>query len=94
MGCGGQFAGTVARVTVGGGLVEVRYSETCGAAWARITRASPGDTVRITAGRAEQEGTVDADADAYTPMVAVERASDAEACATLASGATGCTVPE
>ncbi|MGW0782102.1 DUF2690 domain-containing protein [Streptomyces sp. NPDC002913] len=94
MGCGGQFAGTVARVTVGGGLVEVRYSETCGAAWARITQASPGDVVRIAAGPAEQEGTVDADADAYTPMVAVERASDAEACATLASGATGCTTPE
>ncbi|MGW1815067.1 XRE family transcriptional regulator [Streptomyces sp. NPDC002125] len=94
MGCGGQFAGTVARATVGGGLVEVRYSETCGAAWARITQASPGDTVRITAGPAEQEGTVDADADAYTPMVAVERAADAEACATLASGTTGCTTPE
>ncbi|MFD6281609.1 XRE family transcriptional regulator [Streptomyces sp. NPDC060209] len=94
MGCGGQFAGTVARVTVGSGLVEVRYSETCGAAWARITQASPGDTVKITAGPSEQVGTVDADADAYTPMVAVKKASDAKACATLASGATGCTTPE
>ncbi|MFC8231176.1 DUF2690 domain-containing protein [Streptomyces sp. NPDC057287] len=96
MGCGGRFAGTVARATVGGGLVEVRYSRTCGAAWARIVQASPGDTVRITAGSSEQDGTVDAgaDADAYTPMVAVKKASDAEACATLASGATGCTTPE
>ncbi|MER5553123.1 DUF2690 domain-containing protein [Streptomyces sp. NPDC002793] len=96
MGCGGQFAGTVARETVGDGLVEVRYSETCGAAWARITQASPGDTVRIAAGSSEQDGTVeaDADADAYTPMVAVGKASDAKACVTLASGATGCTTPE
>ncbi|MFJ8883155.1 DUF2690 domain-containing protein [Streptomyces sp. NPDC102402] len=94
MGCGGRFADTVARATVGDGLVEVRYSRTCGAAWARITQASPGDTVRITSGPSEQEGTVDADADAYTPMVAVKRASDAEACASLASGTTGCTTPE
>ncbi|MGW0787212.1 DUF2690 domain-containing protein [Streptomyces sp. NPDC002911] len=94
MGCGGRFAGTVARATVGGGLVEVRYSETCGAAWARITQASRGDTVRITVGSSEQDGTVEADADAYTPMVAVQKASDAKACATLVSGVTGCTTPE
>ncbi|WP_405665073.1 XRE family transcriptional regulator [Streptomyces sp. NBC_01166] len=94
MGCGGQFASTVARETVGGGLVEVRYSETCGAAWARITRASPGDTVKIAAGPSEQDGTVDAGSEAYTPMVAVKKASDAKACATLASGTTGCTTPE
>lgn len=93
MGCGGQSASTVARGTVGGGLVEVRYSETCGAAWARITRASPGDTVKITAGGSEQAGTVDADAEAYTPMVAVAKASDAEACAALASGTAGCATP-
>ncbi|MGW4230952.1 XRE family transcriptional regulator [Streptomyces sp. NPDC004980] len=91
MGCGGQFADTVARATIGGSLVEVRHSRTCGAAWARITRAAPGDTVRISAGgRAGQDGTVDADADAYTPMVAVKEASDAKACATLAAGTTGC----
>ncbi|MFF3299422.1 DUF2690 domain-containing protein [Streptomyces sp. NPDC001741] len=94
MGCGGRSADTVARATVDGGLLEVRYSETCGAAWARITRASTGDTVRITAGPAEEKGTVDADADAYTPMVAVAEASDAKACATLASGTTGCAVAE
>ncbi|MET9591015.1 DUF2690 domain-containing protein [Streptomyces sp. NPDC006516] len=94
MGCGGRFADTVARATVDGGLLEVRYSETCGAAWARITQASTGDTVRITAGPAEEKGTVDADADAYTPMVAVAEASDAKACATLASGTTGCAVAE
>lgn len=94
MGCGGGFARTAESVTVGGSLVEVRYSETCAAAWARITRATPGDTVRITAGAdAGQRGAVDAgtDTDAYTPMVAVKKAADARACATLASGAKGCT---
>ncbi|WP_433916587.1 XRE family transcriptional regulator [Streptomyces sp. NBC_01744] len=94
MGCGGGFARTAASVTVGGSLVEVRYSETCAAAWARITRATPGDTVRITAGAAAgQRGAVDAgtDTDAYTPMVAVKKAADARACATLASGTKGCT---
>lgn len=53
---------------------------------------SGGDTVRITAGAAaRQDGTVDAGADAYTPMVAVKKAADARACATLASGTKGCT---
>lgn len=94
MGCGGWSAGTVARATVGGGLLEVRYSKVCGAAWARVTQASAGDTVRIIAGTAEQEGRVDEGADAYTLMVGVEKASDAKACATLASGTTGCAVPE
>ncbi|GAA2955190.1 XRE family transcriptional regulator [Streptomyces enissocaesilis] len=96
MGCGGEFAETTASATVGTSLVEVRYSKTCGAAWARITRAAVGDTVRITrAGTAEgQNGLVDADKDAYTPMVAVTRAGDAKACATLASGVKGCATQE
>ncbi|MER7310052.1 MULTISPECIES: DUF2690 domain-containing protein [Streptomyces] len=93
MGCGGQFASTATRATVGGRLVEVRYSKTCAAAWARLTEAEPGDTVRVEAGSVRQDGTVDADRDAYTPMVAVEDAADARACATLTSGRTGCAAP-
>ncbi|NEA15836.1 DUF2690 domain-containing protein, partial [Streptomyces halstedii] len=93
MGCGGQFASTTTRATVGGRLVEVRYSETCAAAWARLTDAEPGDTVRVEAGSVRQDGTVGADRDAYTPMVAVEDAEDARACATLISGRTGCAAP-
>ncbi|WP_327681116.1 XRE family transcriptional regulator [Streptomyces sp. NBC_00467] len=92
MGCGGEFATTASSATIGGSLVEVRYSKTCQAAWARITRATAGDTVRITvAGKAAQQGLVDEDTDAYTPMTAVAGAADARACATLTSGATGCT---
>lgn len=93
MGCGGQFASTTTRATVGGRLVEVRYSKTCAAAWARLTDAEPGDTVRVEAGSVRQDGTVGADRDAYTPMVAVEDAADARACATLTSGRTGCAAP-
>ncbi|MFI8002038.1 DUF2690 domain-containing protein [Streptomyces sp. NPDC086010] len=96
MGCGGRFADTVARARAGTGLVEVRYSETCGAAWARVTRAAAGDTVTITAGTAKETEAVGsgAAADAYTPMVAVRKPSEARACVTPASGTTGCTAPE
>lgn len=94
MGCGGEFAETATTATVGTAVVEVRYSETCGVAWARITEAAPGDTVEIAADQGEgkpQTGTVNADKDAYTPMVAVATADEAKACATLTTGVEGCT---
>ncbi|WP_406378404.1 DUF2690 domain-containing protein [Streptomyces sp. NBC_00197] len=92
MGCGGELATTTTSVTVGTTLVEVRYSRTCGAAWARITRAARGDRVDVSSGTAaRQKGAVDADTDAYTPMVAVKDAGDARACATLKAGQKGCT---
>ncbi|MFD7615201.1 XRE family transcriptional regulator [Streptomyces sp. NPDC059828] len=94
MGCGGQLATTSARVTVGTAVVEVRYSETCAAAWARITKAAAGDKVSISAGEAAENGLVNADGDAYTPMVAVASKADAEACATLTSGTKGCTTEQ
>ncbi|MGW1889479.1 DUF2690 domain-containing protein [Streptomyces sp. NPDC002004] len=95
MGCGGELAKTTGSVTVGTALVEVRYSRTCGAAWARVTRAAAGDKVVIragaTPGAASRSGTVDTSTDAYTPMVAVKSAAEAKACATLTSGRTACT---
>ncbi|NED27518.1 DUF2690 domain-containing protein, partial [Streptomyces anulatus] len=93
MGCGGEFARTVAGAVVGGSKIEVRYSEVCSASWARLTEGTIGDTVRITAGEGAQDGEVMGDTDAYTPMVAVKKASDAKACATLTSGTKGCTDP-
>ncbi|MET8882384.1 helix-turn-helix domain-containing protein [Streptomyces rubiginosohelvolus] len=93
MGCGGEFARTVASTVVGGSKVEVRYSKVCSAAWARLTEAAIGDTVQITGGADPQNGEVMGDTDAYTPMVAVKKASDAKACATLTSGTKGCTDP-
>ncbi|MFF3840337.1 DUF2690 domain-containing protein [Streptomyces sp. NPDC001930] len=98
MGCGGPLATTVARAVVGAAQVEVRYSATCGAAWARLTGGAPRDTVTIRAGDAERRATVAAgtdtvakETDAYTPMVAVASATAARACGQLADGSEGCT---
>ncbi|WP_405963464.1 XRE family transcriptional regulator [Streptomyces sp. NBC_00723] len=93
MGCSGDLVTTAKSATVGTTLVEVRYSRTCGAAWGRITGAAQGDEVRVTVGPVRQTGavTVAGDPIAYTPMVAVRSASDATACAVLASGQQGCT---
>ncbi|WP_329118371.1 XRE family transcriptional regulator [Streptomyces sp. NBC_01465] len=92
MGCGGELARSLTNVTVGGALVEVRYSKTCGAAWARINQAATGDVVQVSAaGAVTQKGTVAADPDAYTPMIAVTDPALVKACATLKTGAQGCT---
>ncbi|WP_424889561.1 DUF2690 domain-containing protein [Streptomyces sp. XH2] len=99
MGCGGGRATTAGSATVGTSYVEVRYSQVCGAAWARITQAVPGDAVRIDAAAdggtpaRSESGKVVRDADGYTPMVAVSGPGKAKACATLTTGAKGCTVP-
>ncbi|MFI0818732.1 helix-turn-helix domain-containing protein [Streptomyces sp. NPDC021098] len=97
MGCGGKYARTTANAMVGTAYVEVRYSKVCGAAWARIAQATPGDSVRVDApakggGAARTErGTVDADGDAYTRMVTADAATRTSACATLTGGQRGCT---
>ncbi|MEU5436596.1 DUF2690 domain-containing protein [Streptomyces sp. NPDC020719] len=95
MGCGGAFAKTVSSAKVGATLVQVRYSQTCGAAWARLQQGVPGDKVQIsTATTAGGSGTVGADKEAYTKMLAVDGPTAAKACATLVSGKKGCTVPQ
>ncbi|KQW17589.1 hypothetical protein ASD08_00960 [Streptomyces sp. Root369] len=94
MGCSGNLVTTAKTATVGATVVEVRYSETCGAAWGRVTQAGQGDKVEVTAGKAtEQSGNITEAGDtiAYTPMVAVKDAGEAKACVTLASGQLGCT---
>ncbi|WP_405527379.1 DUF2690 domain-containing protein [Streptomyces canus] len=94
MGCSGNLVTTAKTATVGATVVEVRYSETCGAAWGRVTQAGQGDKVEVTAGKAtERSGNITEAGDtiAYTPMVAVKDAGEAKACVTLASGQSGCT---
>ncbi|MFJ3619067.1 DUF2690 domain-containing protein [Streptomyces iakyrus] len=93
MGCSGDLVTTAQTATVGTTVVEVRYSETCKAAWGRITQAAQGDEVEISSGKAKQTGSITAAGDtiAYTPMVAVKGAADAKACATLTAGGKGCT---
>lgn len=96
MGCGGELVLTAGSATVGATVVEVRYSEICGAAWGRVTQAVRGDEVQVTVGATRQTGSITADGDtiAYTPMIAVKDAGEATACATLASGERGCTRAE
>jgi hypothetical protein len=93
MGCSGSLADTTTSVTVGTTLVELRYSKTCGAAWARITQATQGDEVQVVAGKTEQTSAIETAGDtaAYTSMVAVKNADAAKACVTLQSGQEGCT---
>ncbi|MZD04170.1 DUF2690 domain-containing protein, partial [Streptomyces sp. SID5785] len=93
MGCGGDFADSTAKILSGTTQVEVRYSKTCKAAWARVQGAAPGDSVLLRSGtESSKKGLVgDADTDAYTPMLAVSSSGDAKACATLASGTEVCT---
>ncbi|MFD7435063.1 DUF2690 domain-containing protein [Streptomyces sp. NPDC059861] len=93
MGCSGDLVTTARSARVGATVVEVRYSETCGAAWGRVTQAVRGDEVQVTVGSTRQNGSITAVGDtvAYTPMIAVKDAGEATACATLASGERGCT---
>lgn len=92
MGCGGEYAKTVSTATVGTAVIEVRHSQVCGAAWARITKAAVGDAVRIAVGgKVRESALVNADKDAYTPMAAAPDPADAKACATLTAGTEGCT---
>ncbi|MEW1548114.1 helix-turn-helix domain-containing protein [Streptomyces tsukubensis] len=93
MGCGGSYARTVSQATVGKARIEVRFSQVCQAAWARLVDASTGDSVNISVGgKGRQTGTVNGESDAYTPMTASGRGSDAKACAELTNGTTACTV--
>ncbi|MFJ9663852.1 DUF2690 domain-containing protein [Streptomyces sp. NPDC101219] len=93
MGCSGDLVTTAKTATVGTTTVEVRYSEACSAAWGRITQATQGDAVEVTAGKAKQANDITEAGDTvtYTAMVAVKNAEQANACAVLASGEEGCT---
>ncbi|MFD8015008.1 DUF2690 domain-containing protein [Streptomyces sp. NPDC058955] len=93
MGCGGPLATTVASTRLGAALVEVRYSEVCAAAWARITGAAMGDEVSVQYGTAVQVANVPpgGDTDAYTTMIPVASGAAVRACASLSGGEDGCT---
>ncbi|QFQ99900.1 XRE family transcriptional regulator [Streptomyces phaeolivaceus] len=93
MGCIGNLVRTTDEATIGTTRVEVRYSKTCQAAWARITGAAQGDEVQVAVGTKKQTAAIEAAGDniAYTQMISVKDAGEATACATLASGQKGCT---
>lgn len=93
MGCGGQYAETTAEAMVGSAYIEVRYSEVCNAAWARVGGAAPGSTVTVdSAGKAEDDEVTDSSG-GYTKMVAAKNEKAVKACVETAGGMTGCTTP-
>ena len=70
--------------TATGAHVELRYSEKCGASWARVWQARIGDRVEVTAAGPTREVRVEDAADAesyvYTEMTAAHPGSTVRAC--------------
>lgn len=96
MGCGDANARTVAATWVGGTYLEMRYSEVCGAVWARVSLARDGDRVSVTTTGTPartRSSRIGPNATTYTTMLAVPVADGARACAQRADGARGCTPP-
>ncbi|MFD0376479.1 DUF2690 domain-containing protein [Streptomyces sp. NPDC127112] len=74
-----------------GAVIELRYSARCSAAWAKMSKTSPGDRVVITPtqGLAE-EYRQQYGRDAHTRMVAADKPEDARACAIVQDRGTLC----
>ncbi|MFJ1610734.1 DUF2690 domain-containing protein [Streptomyces sp. NPDC088253] len=77
-----------------GVLVELRFSPSCQAAWAKISGTSQGDVVRVTnnAGRTRHY-TQQWGRDAHTTMVEALNPDDAKACARTSRGSVCATTP-
>ncbi|WP_406524149.1 DUF2690 domain-containing protein [Streptomyces sp. Ac-502] len=94
MGCGGRNATSPSRGFAGSSLIEVRYSKVCGAAWARITGAAPGDEASISSAGRTEKAAAGQDGDAYTAMVPVPGdPAKVTACGTTTAGGKGCAKP-
>ncbi|MEU7154945.1 helix-turn-helix domain-containing protein [Streptomyces chrestomyceticus] len=94
MGCGGRNAVSPSRGFAGSSLIEVRYSKVCGAAWARITGAAPGDQASISSAGRTEKAAAGQDGDAYTAMVPVSGdPAEVTACGTTTAGRKGCAKP-
>ena len=74
--------------------VELRYSDACRAAWARISWGRPGDVAQVIGGRGRTfRNTVHYDTDTFTAMTAASSPSGARACTVLTTAVRGCTRP-
>ncbi|MGW9594688.1 DUF2690 domain-containing protein [Streptomyces chartreusis] len=74
-----------------GATVELRYSPRCQAAWAKMSRTSPGDRILVTPKKGNtEEYRQRTGYDAHTPMVPAARPEDAEACAYIQGRGTVC----
>ncbi|WP_433087295.1 helix-turn-helix domain-containing protein [Dactylosporangium sp. CA-052675] len=88
-------AASFADLQVGPAYVELRISDRCAAAWARISHSALGDQVQVVAqdGRAEALTVSDtASTDRYLPtrMIPIDRHSHVRACIQPASGTRHC----
>ncbi|MEU1286977.1 DUF2690 domain-containing protein [Kitasatospora sp. NPDC005856] len=90
-----QDASTTARNQAYGVLIELRFSPSCRAAWARMSGSSPDDRVQVFdrngAPSDQQEYRQQYGHDAHTKMVHSARPTDATACAVVVSRGTVCT---
>lgn len=89
-----EDAGTYYTGHAHGVRVELRFSPTCQAAWAKMTGTSQGDVVRVTnnAGRSRHY-TQQWGHDAHSTMVEALNPDDAKACARTPRGEVCATVP-
>ncbi|MFF2922848.1 helix-turn-helix domain-containing protein [Streptomyces celluloflavus] len=94
MGCSGQNAVSPSRGAVGAMRIEVRYSKVCGAAWARVTGAAPGERITVGADGHSTTARTGQGGDGYTPMVTVSGdPAKVTACRTTAAGLRHCAQP-
>ncbi|MFE1174681.1 helix-turn-helix domain-containing protein [Streptomyces sp. NPDC058773] len=94
MGCGGTHAITPSRGRAGRAVIEVRYSKICHTAWARISRAAPGDQATLSAGGHSATARAERNGAAYTAMVEVTGdPAKVSACGTTMTGVKGCSRP-
>ncbi|MFD0403833.1 DUF2690 domain-containing protein [Kitasatospora sp. NPDC127116] len=74
-----------------GVLIELRYSPSCHAAWAKMSGGSPGDRVQVFGTPPEQEEyRQQSGHDAHSKMVRAARPADARACAVVDDRGTVC----
>ncbi|MFF4582136.1 DUF2690 domain-containing protein [Streptomyces sp. NPDC001373] len=74
-----------------GAVIELRYSARCSAAWAKMSKTSPGDRVVITPAQGPaEEYRQQYGRDAHTRMVAADKPEDARACAIVQDRGTVC----
>ncbi|WP_326770893.1 XRE family transcriptional regulator (plasmid) [Streptomyces sp. NBC_01591] len=75
-----------------GAVIELRYSARCAAAWAKMSRTSPGDRVVITPAQGQsEEYRQQTGHDAHTRMVPADKPENARACAIIQDRGTICT---
>ncbi|WP_231627085.1 helix-turn-helix domain-containing protein [Streptomyces apocyni] len=74
--------------------LELRYSPSCGAAWARITEGQIGDTARVEGKRdLSAARSISYDQDTYSPMIEAPYPAAVRACAVLEDGGTEVCTP-